>query len=134
MKNYFPILEFCITGDMPPVDVAKKIQKHIDLMNPIRHKLGFPVSVSKNSGYRPRWYEVSKKRSGNGEHNFEGEGAADYTTATKERTLLLLEELKKSDYKRVCYYPNNNFIHCDFKGSEKVYFEASSPTAPWVRK
>jgi hypothetical protein len=134
MKSYFNILEYCITGEMPPADVAAKIQRHIDIMNPIRAAMGFPVSVSKNSGYRPRWYERSKNRSGNGEHNFETEGAADYTTATKARTLLLVDALKKSPYKRICYYPNNNFVHCDFKGSERVYFEADSPTSPWVRK
>ena len=135
MKSYFEIEEFNRTGAILSKDIEEKIQVHINEMNPIRHALGFPVIVSKNSGYRPRAYELMKRRSGNSEHNFEGKGAVDYTCATKEKTKLLLENLKsKSKYTRICYYPNDNFIHCDYKAKDRQYFEAESPTSNWVFK
>jgi len=37
---------------------------------------------------------------------------------------LLLEELRMSDYKRICYYPDKQFIHCDHKGDRYHEFEA----------
>ena len=47
-------------------------------------------------------------------------GAADYSCSDMEA---LVEELKKSAYRRVCYYPALGFVHCDFKGNAFTYFE-----------
>jgi uncharacterized protein YcbK (DUF882 family) len=135
MKSYFEIEEFNRTGAVLTEEIKAKIQVHINEMNSIRERLGFPILVSKNSGYRPRAYEVSKGRSGNGEHNYEGKGAADYTCATPEKVKKLVEELKKSSkYTRICYYPNDNFVHCDYKTKDRQYFEAESPTSEWQFK
>ena len=41
---------------------------------------------------------------------------------TSENIELLLDELRASDYMRICYYPDENFIHCDHKGKEKLEF------------
>ncbi len=135
MKNYFEIEEFNRTGAILTDELKDKIQVHIDEMNPVREDLGFPVLVSKNSGYRPEEYEISKGRSGKGEHTYKGKGAADYTCATAQKVRLLVEKLKKnSKYTRICYYPNDNFVHCDYKTTERLYFECESPTSEWEFK
>ena len=117
----FSIKEFCITDDPISLDVADKILHHIKILQPIRDKLKSPINISKNSGYRPYKYELDHKRSGESEHVFFGGGAVDLTTS-KSNLGKLLELLMKSEYKRVCYYPNKNFIHCDLKGSGKRFF------------
>jgi len=121
LKIYFNIDEFCITKGMIPQEIANKILYHISIINPIRVELGHPIYVSKNSGYRPKWYELSRGRSGNSEHCYVNKGAADYT-CRKSDIRMLLHELLNSEYMRVCYYPNDNFIHCDLKGSIKQYY------------
>ena len=134
-KVYFEIEEFNRTGAILTKEIEDKIKVHIAEINPIRIELDFPVLVSNNSGYRPREYEISKKRSGNSEHTFEGKGAVDYTASTASKVKKLVEKLKKdSKYTRICYYPNNNFVHCDYKTSKRQYFEALSPTSAWVLK
>ena len=133
MKNHFEIEEFNRTGAELTQELEAKIKVHINEMNFIREKLGFPVMVSKNSGYRPRAYEQAKGRSGNSQHNFEGKGSADYTCSTPTKVKLLRDELiESSNYNRICYYPNNNFVHCDYKEGLRGYYEAESPKANWV--
>ncbi len=135
----FRISEFCIEQKPPTRRIADIILKcHIEPMNIVREALESPIIVSKRSGYRSRAYEVSKGRSGNGQHNFEdshehGTGAADYTSA--EAKELIEPVLEHTCYTRICYYPNNNFVHCDYKptpsGKREVY-TAQSPTSSWV--
>ena len=120
-KIYFNIDEYCIIPGLIPQEVANKILYHISVINPIREYLGHPIYVSKKSGYRPKWYELKKGRSGNSEHCYLGKGAADYTCRKKDIRSLLYE-LLNSEYMRVCYYPDDNFIHCDFKGDIKQYY------------
>lgn len=135
----FKVSEYCKTGEMPPKEVYDAILDfHIEEMNPVRDVLGFPVIVSQNSGYRPKEYELSKGRSGNSQHTFEqihldGKcGAADYTSEEIDQLVELI--LHCTNYHRVCYYPNNKFVHCDYKGNGKgkrQYFECESPTSSW---
>lgn len=128
---YFDIREFCIVDSPIPQDVADKIFKyHIIPMNYVRHKFGRPVIVSKRSGYRPREYELSKGRNGNSLHTFSGEGAADYTHSGDWAVFLKLM-MKHTDYKRICYYPNNNFIHADYAGNRRLFYTAQSPASSW---
>jgi hypothetical protein len=138
MKIPFKISEFVITGHSIPTVVADKILKyHITPMVPIRHRLATPITASKNSGYRPDWYEKKMKRSGKSQHCFIEKGAVDWT-CSKERIEDLLKELKtNSPYTRVSYYPNNGFIHCDYKPTpdgKRHYYECDSPTSKWVFK
>lgn len=124
--------EFCITDDPIPQEIATKIWvHHIIPMLPIRERLGFQIWPSQRSGYRPYEYEKAHGRSGNSEHCFRGDGAVDWTCHA-ENLPKLLEELKVSGYMRVCYYQNNGFVHCDYKGSERLYFECDG--GAWVRK
>jgi hypothetical protein len=134
----FKISEYCIEGKPPTKKIAGFILKdHIEPMNKVRDEYDGPILVSKRSGYRPRAYEVSKKRSGNGQHNFEdthpkGTGAADYTCAVAKELIPLV--LKHTCYNRICYYPNNNFVHCDYKptpSGKRELYTSQSPTSKW---
>lgn len=135
MKNYFTISELCIVSDAVPQAVADKLlQHHILPMNQVRHKLAAPIWASQKAGYRPRAYEISKGRSGNSQHCFlnDSKGAIDWTTKgdIQEMIALIIEH---TDYTRICYYPNNNFVHCDYKHPDRGrrYFVCHSPTSKW---
>ena len=132
MKINFDISDFCIEdGDIPP-HVADKILRHIEIIQPIRNIMQKPIWPSMKSGYRSVSYEDRHKRSGNSEHTFKGRGAVDWTTRPQhlDEPLSLL---KQSRYNRVCYYPRNRFIHCDFKGNEKQFFICENG-GEWIRK
>ena len=136
MKNYFTFAELCIINDPLPLDVADKLLKHHILpMNKVREALGKPITASQRSGYRPKNYEIRKGRSGNSQHTFEGLGAVDWTAADVHALLQLI--LANTPYERVCYYPNNGFIHCDHRHSAdrkpgfKRYYECPSPAGQW---
>lgn len=133
-KWYFTIQEFCITDDPVPQDVADKIIKyHMLPINLVREEFGMPVIVSLRSGYRPIYYESSKGRSGNSQHNFKGLGATDYShSGCWDEFIRLI--IKLTDYTRVCWYPNNNFVHCDYNSDERQLFLADSPTDAWQYK
>lgn len=123
--DYFSIKEFLVDRVMTtvPVHVVDKIERfHKPIINPIRHKLRMPISVSGNSGYRSREWELEHGRKGDSEHTFIGLGAVDYTCEDMDA---LLHELRLSDYKRVCYYPHKRFIHCDHYGDRYHEFEAN---------
>lgn len=135
----FKVSEYCITGEMPSDEIYDAIiEFHIGEMNPVRELLGKPIKVSQKAGYRPKKYELSRGRSGNSQHTFEQihadgkRGAADYTADDIFGLLELI--LEGTTYHRVCFYPNNGFIHCDHKGSgkgQRQYFECASPTSKW---
>lgn len=136
--GHFSVSEYCITGEMPPQDIFDAIVEfHIKEMNPVRDAFGAPISVSKHSGYRPYEYEISKGRVGTSQHSFKDiwagkkRGAADYTANDMPKLVKLL--LEKSGYRRVCYYPNDKFVHCDHKGdgTRREYYNCDSPTSKW---
>ena len=135
MNLRFSISELCIIQDPEyriPIEIADKILYHIGVVLPIRNIMGCPIWASQNSGYRPYEYEKRQGRSGNSEHVFHGMGAIDWTTE-KKRVEELRDLLERSEYKRVCWYPDKHFIHCDFKGDDKVYFECYDGIN-WVKK
>ena len=131
IKLNFTLSELCIVDDDIPISIANKLLKHISIIQPIRDKLGVPIVASENSGYRPFHWELLEGRSGNSEHCFKGLGAVDWA-CSKDRAGLI-ELLKESEYKRVAYYPENGFLHCDFKGDEKVFFLSDS-NSNWKRQ
>ena len=138
LNGNFRIREYCIEQKPPTKKIAGHILKdHIEPMNKVRDEYGEPILVSKRSGYRPRAYEVSKGRPGTSQHNFEdthpkGTGAADYTAADLKKVMELV--IKNTDYNRICYYPNNNFIHCDYRptpSGKRELYTAQSPASKW---
>ncbi len=122
--DYFKIKEFLVDRDMMevPLHVITKLEKfHKPIINPIRFRLNQAIWVSENSGYRSKEWELENGRDGNSQHTFIELGAVDYSCENMEA---LLEELRQSDYRRICYYPHKGFIHCDHKGNNYHEFEA----------
>lgn len=132
----FSVSEFLIEQEKTfvPVDVVDKIiRHHISIMQPIRERIGCAIWPSEHSGYRPKTWEQDHKRDGTSEHCFEGKGAVDWTCKHKWQLELLFKELKKSKYMRVCYYPKSHFIHCDYRGDEKLSFICENGK-DWIRE
>lgn len=139
MELNFKLSEFCITSDPLPIDVADKILKHHILpMQVVRDVYGKAISVSDHSGYRPKWHEIKRGRSGNSQHCYTGQskGAVDWTAADLDLLYNLI--LDHTEYRRVCIYPNNGFIHCDYKSSDDFHkenqvllFTCKSPSGKW---
>jgi hypothetical protein len=137
--SYFTISEFCITSDAIPQSIADKLLGyHITPMNKVRGELGEAIFVSKKSGWRPKQYELDNGRSGRSEHTFLpsdkdplGRGAVDYTANRIDDLLELI--IKHTDYTRICYYPNNKFVHCDYGFEERGrrLFKSQSPVGSW---
>jgi len=121
----FHISEFCIEDDDVPQHIANKILNMIKILQPIREELGVPIIISGNSGYRPFEYEKRHGRSGKSQHCFKGKGAVDLT-CNHDKLKQLLFLLWKSEFTRVCYYPNKHFIHCDFASKGKQSFICES--------
>jgi hypothetical protein len=132
IKIPFNISEYIARPDLPTtVEVMDKIlQNHIRVMLPVRAALGAPISVSLKSGFRHPIHEVQKKRSGTGEHTYTGKGAADYTTAA-ESFVRFAELMAQSEYTRLCFYPNERFIHADHKATTKQFFTQQTPADGW---
>jgi len=140
MSKHFQLYEFS-KHDIPQ-SVAEKIEKYqmpelermrssLNEMNNGDDKMS--IVISKKSGYRPKWYELQRGRSGNSQHCYgiESKGAVDITCPA-----IYFDDLweiaKESNYTRVCLYPNNQFIHCDFKPSDhKLYICEDGKT--WER-
>ena len=94
--------------------------------------LGRKIEISRRSALRPKSYELSKGRSGNSEHSkfyIYNRGAADLVNITGLYDVLVLY----SSFKRICLYPNNNFIHVDYKPAEHRLFNCESPHGLWKR-
>lgn len=105
-------------------DVIEKIEKyHLPELKKLT------CSVTSIVGYRSKEYELSRNRSGLSEHTFVGKGAVDLS-ALDANSLLI--DLTKTNYTRICYYPEENFFHCDFKEkSKRIYF--INKNGKWVR-
>jgi uncharacterized protein YcbK (DUF882 family) len=138
-KLYFDLSELCITKTDIPQDVADKLlEYHIWVMQRVREKFGAPIYASHASGWRPEWYEKQRGRSGKSQHCFKADskGAVDWTAKNLKK--LLEHIIEMTPYSRICYYPRNHFIHCDYKYEEKGRFLyiCDSPTSKWeqVRK
>jgi uncharacterized protein YcbK (DUF882 family) len=126
------IPDLCIENCLPKKTIQDKINKyHIDVITPISEELGFSVWASEKSGYRSPKYEKLKGRSGYSQHCFNGKGAVDWT-CDKQNLVKLLMALVKSDYMRVCLYPDHGFIHCDYKGNQKLLFKFVK--GKWIRQ
>jgi len=134
----FTVSEFCVTGNPPSPEIAGAIiVYHITPLNVCRKIYGKPILVSKKAGYRPRAYEVSKGRTGNSQHNYEemhpkGIGATDITSEKEEDLIPIL--IENTEYTRICHYPNNGFIHGDYKptpSGKRELYTCKSLTSKW---
>jgi len=138
--SHFTLQEF--SKHEIPLSVIEKIEEfQIPELEEMRAELNavnnkdatIPIIISRQSGYRPKWYELQRGRSGNSQHCYGmgSKGAVDITCPT-----IYFDDLweiaKESNYTRVCLYPNHQFIHCDFKPSNhKLYICEDGKT--WER-
>lgn len=123
--------DFNISGKPIPEDVADKIEEyHLQPLRNVNKCLPVKVWPSAKSGYRPRWWELEKGRSGNSQHCFYGKGATDVTCVNfkgnKEKLLKTL--IQETEYTRFAMY--DSFIHCDYAiDGERWVFDSN-----WVRQ
>jgi len=131
MRNYFNLKEFS-REDIPGHAATKILDSHIPTLNAVRTLLGVPLSISGKSGFRSAKTEKKNGRSGNSQHCFKGRGAVDLTCSKMGKLLRILKDI--STYTRITYYPNKNFIHCDFKpvtGNKRQFFIDRSDGKGW---
>lgn len=126
MNDNMTIPEYVIAPELGvSLDVSEKIRKyHAFPMNILRNKLGFPIIVSRNSGYRHRDYEALRNRT-NSTHLFEeiperqdpGFGAADYRVAPAQWYKFATELIESNIYTRLIFYPllNTPIVHGDYR-------------------
>lgn len=128
--------ELIITDDPVPIDVMDKLlQYHLWPMNKVRNILGQPIWASQKSGYRPEAFEKKKGRSGNSQHTFKEKGAVDWTTREAYLADLLNLIIQFTNYTRICYYPDEGFIHCDHKPTaqnQRQFFIQTKKSKKWV--
>lgn len=134
MKDYMTLREYVINPQHGiTLDVAEKIRKyHVYPMNILRNKVGFPIIVSQNSGYRSQEHELSKGRSLTSAHLFQentdrqdpGFGAADYRVADENWGVFIRELIDARIYPRLIFYPNSKFVHADYRymGVDRFFY------------
>lgn len=134
-KPFFSLSEFLITKPKTiDVGIADKLMNyHIIPMLPVREELDISMTASQRSGYRPRWWEKKRGRSGNSQHVFIGLGAVDWTCKNfkenKDKFLELI--LKHTDYSRIAIY--DGFLHCDHRKTSngKTAIYKSNSKSEW---
>ena len=131
MKLYIKPSELIIdhTGGLPTHVADKMMIFHILPVNTIRFRAGYAITASDRSGYRSKEHEIKKGRRPTpnkdwSRHTYEpeltsdpeGKGATDWRTVDlrnmKDFARKLIDD---TDYSRLCYYPDMNFIHSDYK-------------------
>lgn len=123
MKNYFSFSELCISDDRVPLHVCDKLLRyHIVPMNRVRKILGYWITASERSGFRPYLHELKMGRSGESQHTFGDEkddqenwlGAVDWTCANFaiNSNDFLNMIVNHHHYTRISIY--NTFLHCDY--------------------
>ena len=121
------ISDLVITGTLITLDIADKIiLHHIYPMIAVENVLGKKVWASSRSGYRPIEWEYKMGRSGSSQHTFQGKGAVDWTCEDFRNNKQELIDLviSMTDYKRIAIY--DGFIHCDYKGDERLLFSSDA--------
>ena len=133
MKIRHNISDFIFRHDIPveaPVYDAI-LHYHLLPIHRVEQKLSchvVPTLVGRHGGggsvYRHPEHERERDRSGTGSHTFKDKkGAGDYTVTDFNQFEKFLSVLvKETDFTRLCYYPNHNFIHCDYRADTLQLF------------
>ena len=133
MKIRHNISDFIFRHDIPveaPVYDAI-LHYHLLPIHRVEQKLGchvMPTLIGRRGGggsvYRHPEHERERGRSGKGMHTFmDWKGAGDYTIADFTKIEKFLNVLvKETDFTRLCYYPNHNFVHCDYRADTLQLF------------
>ena len=133
MKIRHNISDFIFRHDIPveaPVYDAI-LHYHLLPIYRVEQKLSchvVPTLVGRHGGggsvYRHPEHERERGRSGTGSHTFtDKKGGGDYTVTDFNQFEKFLNVLvKETDFTRLCYYPNHNFIHCDYRADTLQLF------------
>lgn len=132
---FMKLEEFLITGKLPEHRIVDAIlTHHLIPLNDCRRELGFPIIISKHSGFRPTEWDVERGRTGNGSHTFGtgngfsnpaiNKGACDVTTS-KENMPELFVRLARGPWTRIAYYPKHNFFHIDYMNTTGKSFHTA---------
>lgn len=126
--NYFNFKEFTRESVIPTYVADAILNHHMPNLNAVRHKLNAPINISQRSGFRSVPYERSQGRSGTSQHTFRNNdgtpclGAVDVTTTQPALEALGHFLVRLTDYRRICWYPNEQFYHCDYKDTDHRLF------------
>jgi len=113
--EHFSYSEFNISGCYLPVQTRSKIYTNFMLpLERARAILKRPIYVSLKSGYRSSNWELLHGRQYISEHQFILKGAVDLVFYSDLSDVLFEFKI----FPRIIYYPNEGFIHCDYKGSD----------------
>lgn len=100
-------------------ELLPKIQKLANQLQVLRYYFDSPITI--NIGYRPKWYELEKGRSGNSKHTLGI--AADFNVkgkSTKEVREAIEELISKGDMLQGGVGKYNTFVHYDcFNGGKR---------------
>jgi len=154
MKLHFTIQECCATDEPVPQRIADAIMRHhIIPQSFIRDKLGAPIYVN-GSCWRSKEYErakgrdpVSSSRTKWSDHTFlidehsAGWGAFDGHTHW-HLMHIYADLLLSSPYSRIAFYPDQKFIHSDyrfFNQGKRLYIATDSgweqrPESEWLNE
>lgn len=137
-----------IQGGVPPGYVWDIVTAcYVPVLQMVRDACGLvlvpsrPCGAAGGSCYRPPEYEKIGGRSGSSLHCFPGGslGACDLVRAGQlPLTLADVDKLRELvPFARLCWYPNNGFVHVDYMGPGvtrrgRGFYTASGPARPWV--
>lgn len=141
MKQYFKLSDFLRATtskgwkkfDVPDRNTLDSIVSgHFVPVNSIR--IACKLAIQVTSCFRPEQHELARGRDGTSQHTFPDHGfenklgATDFTYwydrhKSLSNFLKLCDEAQKH-FTRVCFYPQEEFLHGDYKSLEKGYFVA----------
>lgn len=128
---------------VPPYVFESVLRHHLIPLNFARSELGCAIHISRSSGFRSVHHEQSRGRNGLSLHCFgtgkenptirDRMGASDITLGSLDREKWpdLIVLLSRLPYKRICLYPNNNFVHVDYNSTNKMFYTADTPASKW---
>jgi hypothetical protein len=130
-----------ITGELPPPHVWPVIlNNYIRPLTSLFYSEDIALVPSMGSCYRSPEYELLKGRSGRSLHCFPTgtRGACDITTFDKSPIIHIIDVvIDQLPFRRICVYPNNNFIHVDYgegagrSGDRRSLWKCDGPTRQW---
>jgi hypothetical protein len=137
MRKHFTKTEFLKSNTVPngyfmSTLEIKKVELWIDILNPIRDMLDFPITIT----------DGLRLGEGTSQHFFKTDGACDLRPSDRSNSGEFLQIglmlAAHPDIMRVCYYrPSKRFpsggFHCDRKGMEKKLFINDSDVIDWKK-
>lgn len=129
-------------GRIPPEIWGLVRDHYIIPITTFYYTTGIRLVPSQNSVYRPLDHEHTRGRTGLSLHCFPAgtKGAADLTLEDGSPVIHILDQVIDAlPFRRICLYPNHNFIHVDYggpgvrSGQRRSLWQCTSVRGQWVR-